>query len=70
MLENIQPPNELQLYYYYRGINIWELTLNEEITYQPIENSFLAIRNMREGPASKYIQYKIEENRFCPHCEE
>ena len=39
--------------------NVWETTLNEDITLQRIENSFRNLHNMREGSYTKYIQFKL-----------
>ena len=65
--------------------NRWEETLNEEIPYHRIEQSFSNIQTMKEGPFAKYIQYKLlhrrivtnkklfnmgfEEKKTCPYYE-
>ena len=66
--------------------NKWERVLNEEISYNSIENGFIAISKMIEGPYQKYFQFrllhsrivtnkklhvmKISDTNLCPICHE
>ena len=44
--------------------NKWERVLNEEISYNSIENSFIAIPKMIEGPYQKYFQFRLLHSRI------
>ena len=40
------------------NLNFWEENLAEDIPYQTVKDSFMDMRKMKEGPYTKYIQFK------------
>ena len=41
----------------------WERTLNDNLTYEIIENAFKKLTKMKTGPYLKYFQFKLIHNR-------
>ena len=66
--------------------NKWEEILTEDISYQMVKKAFMDIGKMKEGPYTKYLQFKMLHRRIftnkklhnigiidsskCPYCEE
>ena len=44
--------------------NKWERVLNEEIPYGIVEQGFVAIPKMIEGPYQKYFQFRLLHSRI------